>query len=216
MASAVLDAHRPSLGDLMRDWSPRRRRLVQVLIALAVVALLGRVVLVGEDGTTYVKDGELAFNFLYAAPLKPVATQSSELARFESRRGELFLQSFAVEPLSLPTHDGDLGGLLPALADERIREQARRYGETFQLVQEGKTRVVLLPGYQWVYRFKRDGRTFYGRSVLLPTEEEKTQRGVVLQMLATPASGVGRATDVGVRGPIKKPFRSFRFGTERP
>lgn len=216
MPSAVLEAHRPSLGEIASGWSRRRRRLAQVVLAILVVALIARVALVGESGTQYVQRGDLPFNFLYEAPLKSVATQSAEIVRFERRRGDLFLQSFTVAPLSLPAGDGEAGGLLPVLADERIRELERRHGPTFELVAEGKSRVIEAAGYQYVYRFKRDGRTFFGRSVLLPTEEPGTQRGVVLELLATPASGVGRAADVGLRGSIKKPFRSFRFGTERP
>lgn len=215
MASAVLDAHRPSLEEIASGWSARRRRLAQVLLALAVIALVGRIALVGGDGTQYIQRGGLEFNFLYEAPLAKVAPQSSEIVRFERRREDLFLQSFVVAPLDLPANDGEVGGLLPVLADERIRELGRRY-EGFQLVAEGKSRVIEAPGYQYLYRFKREGRTFFGRTVLLPTEETGTQRGVVLELLATPASGVGRAADVGLRGSIKRPFRSFRFGSERP
>lgn len=216
MTGVVLDQHRPSLRDLASDWSPRRRRLAYATVALLVVALIARIVLVGEGGTNYVQRGDLAFNFLYEKPLESVAPQSSEIVRFERRRGDLFLQSFVVAPLSVPANDGEVGGLLPVLADERIRELGRRHGPTFEVVQEGKSRVIEAAGYQYLYRFKRDGRTFFGRTVLLPTEEEGTQRGVVLELLATPISGVGRAADVGLRGSIKKPFRSFRFGTERP
>ncbi len=41
-------------------------------------------------------------------------------------------------------------------------------------------------------------------------------RGVRLLLLATPASGVGRARDVGTHGATKLPYRSFRFGTRAP
>ena len=214
--NTVLDAHRPTLGELADGWSQARRRLAYGLLALFVVAVVARVALVGETGSHYVKRGALAFNFLYDAPMRPVAVKGSEIVRLESRRGDLFLQSFAVEPVAIPPNDGEFGGLLPVLAETRIRAQAARYGESFGVVREGKTRVNKLAGYTYVFRFKREGRTFYGRTVLLPTDDPRTRRGVALELLATPASGVGRALDVGLRGGGKKPFRSFRFGTERP
>ena len=40
--------------------------------------------------------------------------------------------------------------------------------------------------------------------------------GVKLLMLATPKGGAGKARDVGTRGQLKTPYRSFRFGTEGP
>ena len=40
--------------------------------------------------------------------------------------------------------------------------------------------------------------------------------GVKMLLLADQAAGANKARDVGARGPLQTPFRSFRFGTEGP
>lgn len=187
-----------------------------VLAVLAVLALLARIVLVGESGENHVHRGELPFNFLHDDVLTRVAPQSDDLVRLVRRQDGAVTQSFAVKPFSLPPNQGDFGGLLPVLADERLRALAQRLGPSFQLVQEGKTRVNELPGYTLVYRWKEGGRSVFGRTVLLPAEEPRATRGVALELTATAASAGGVAREIGLRGAVKKPFRSFRFGTERP
>jgi hypothetical protein len=80
------------------------------------------------------------------------------------------------------------------------------------------------------FRARLGERRLFGRLVLLPEpaagedladpsgelENARSRRGVRLLMLATPASGAVRPRDVGARGNLKTPFRSFRFGTEGP
>ena len=56
----------------------------------------------------------------------------------------------------------------------------------------------------------------YGRLVLLPRPARGTRSGVKMLLLATPDAGANKASDVGARGPLKTPYRSFRFGTEGP
>lgn len=222
MPDVVLDPYRPTLGDLVERRPLLRRALPWIGgLLVVVVAALG---LRGSDDTEHFVQREgLQFNFVHDPVLRGEAHGSDEEVRLVRRRGDLFLQSFAVQALEFPRYDGDVGGQLPVLADRVRARLASEYGPSFRLVQEGKTRVNILPGYTLVYRWKADGRTFYGRTVLLPDVEGASNApesagvpGVALELVATPASGVGRAVDVGLRGAIKLPYRSFRFGTERP
>ena len=52
--------------------------------------------------------------------------------------------------------------------------------------------------------------------MLLPQPVPGARDGVKLVMLATPTGGADKARDVGTRGELKTPYRSFRFGTEGP
>ena len=45
----------------------------------------------------------------------------------ERRRGSLFLDSFAVEPLSLPPFRGDVSGELPVYAEREIAALRKRF-----------------------------------------------------------------------------------------
>jgi hypothetical protein len=217
----VADAHRPTLPDLV---GPRLARL-PAAVRVAVAAVCAVVVLAvaaliaarpGDDVTEYVQRNGLTFNFRYPDPLVRAAPQGDGLVRVEHVRPDrLFVQSFTVEPLELPAYRGAVGGLLPIVADGEMQALARRFRE-FELVQEGKTRLNEVPGYAIAFRARLGPRRLFGREVLLPEPLPGARRGVRLLLLATPSAGINRAEDVGVRGVIKRPFRTFRFGTEAP
>lgn len=78
-----------------------------------------------------------------------MAPREGEPLRLEARRGDLFLQSFAIEPLRLPAYEGDVGGALPVIAAREIQALRRRFAE-FELVQE--TRVNEVPAYSILFR----------------------------------------------------------------
>ena len=52
--------------------------------------------------------------------------------------------------------------------------------------------------------------------MLLPQPVPGARDGVKLLLLANPDAGADKAGDVGTRGLLKTPYRSFRFGTETP
>jgi hypothetical protein len=166
-----------------------------------------------DDGVELVQRSPIAFNFHYPPVLKRVAPSGDHFVELERKRDGLFLDSFAVAPLSLPAYRGDASGALPAFADREVERLRRRYAE-FEWVQEGKTRINEVAGYTISFRARLGERRLYGRSVLLP--EPGTRRGVTLLLLATPAAGVPNAEEVGLHGPVKTAYRSFRFGTEKP
>jgi hypothetical protein len=231
----VLEEHRPTLGDLLRPRLSRAPRWVSWVLAAVVVVVvllvLWRLSAGGSSGEThYVHSSPVVFNFRYADAMHRVAPRSREIIRVQRRRGSLFLDSFAVEPLSLPPFRGDVSGELPVYAEREIDALRKRFPREFELTREGKARVNAVPGYDVQFRARLGERRLLGRLVLLPEpaagedladpsgelENARSRRGVRLLMLATPASGAVRPRDVGARGNLKTPFRSFRFGTEGP
>lgn len=214
----VAPEHRPTLGDLL---VPRiGRRAVWVLAGLAVLvaglAFVATRDAGGGDVVVVERSGPAPFNLVHTAGLRRVAPVGDELLRLEARRPDgLFVQSFAVESLRLPAYRGDIGGVLPVEAVREIDRLRRRFAE-FELVRDGKARVNEVVGYAILFRARLGERRLYGREILLPEPDPGARDGVRLLLLATPAGGVGGAADVGVRGVVKRPYRTFRFGTERP
>lgn len=183
---------------------------------LVALALAFAVLRPEDDGIDVVSRAEPApFNFRYTEGLEPAAPQGDERLRLEARRGDLFVQSFAVSPLRLPAYRGDVGGTLPVFAAGEIEALRGRFAE-FELIQDSKTRVNEVSGHVILFRARLGERRLYGRQVLLPEPVAGTRDGVRLLLLATPAGGVSRASEVGIRGVVKRPFRTFRFGTEKP
>jgi hypothetical protein len=231
----VLEEHRPTLADLLRPRLARAPRWVRWallgLVVVVVLLVLWRVFAGGDTGEThYVQRGALEFNFRYPATMHRAKAAGHELVRVQRTRDGLFLDSFAVEPLSLPPFRGNVSGLLPAYADREIAALRKRFPSEFELVREGKARVNQVPGYDVQFRSRLGKRRLFGRLVLLPRpaagedlanptgelNNDRSRTGVRILMLSTPAAGTVRPRDVGARGNLKTPFRSFRFGTEGP
>lgn len=222
LESVVKPAYRPTLGELLR---PRPRWVRWTVVALLLVpVVVAAWLLTGGSRTpeTHVVVREpVAFNLAYGPRLQRVEDQSAAL-RLEQRRGDLFVQSFAVKPLELPAYRGTPAGALPLYATRYQQQLARQFTQ-FELVREGRTRVNQNPGYELVFRAKIDGRTLYGRHILLvPAVDEDenlvldpAREGVTLELSATPISGTPNAESTGTVGALKLPLRTFRFGTER-
>ncbi|MGZ8634693.1 MAG: hypothetical protein ACXWZZ_12695, partial [Solirubrobacteraceae bacterium] len=127
MPPLVLERHRPTLRELVAPLPRRARRALAALAALVVVAIV--VLALGAEGRgpQFVHRVAPEFNFAYGSVLKRERPQDGEYVRLVRRRGDVFVQSFAVEPLRLPAYDGDVGGILPIVADARIAELRRRH-----------------------------------------------------------------------------------------
>ena len=206
----------PSLPALLeaRRGVSRRTTIIGGLGVVAVVAVLVVVLTANAADTAYVNQGTPVFNLRYSASAlqHPKAPAGWEL-QLDSHRGKLFVQSFMVRRLTLPPHQGGLSGYLPVYADAYERALARTM-TGFTPVDEGKARVNTSPGYQITYQAKQHGRTVFGRDVIvLPQDVPGAREGAVIRMLQTHAAGVHDARFVGTVGAIKKPYRSFRFGT---
>jgi hypothetical protein len=181
-----------------------------VLAALVLVALLLLLKGTTEDGTRTIVRKPIAFNLRYTDDMQRIAPKSGEYLHLR-RPGK---DEFIVEPLTLPPYKGDVSGALPVAASREMDALKRRFPQ-LEPVEEGKVRINRVAGYALVFRASRSPRT-YGRVVLLPQATPGALDGVKLVMLATPDGGADKARDVGTRGELKTPYRSFRFGTEGP
>lgn len=212
--SALRPEFRPTLLDLVRPW-PRAARWA--LAAVAALALAGAAFVglggAAEPETAVVVRQPRQFNFVHGPRLEPVRRPGA-LAALEGRRDGLFLQAFAVRPLTLPPYRGSASGTLPLVAGDYLAGLRKRYAG-LQLVSEGKTRVNAVPGYQVVFRAKLGRRTLYGRHIMLVPDVDGMREGLLLELEATPASGTPNAEATGTMGALKQPLRSFRLGTER-
>lgn len=220
MATPLRPGFGPTLPDLLGPrWRTLGRggRAFATAGALLVLALAGVAVSAALRGDNeFVRRQAPTFNLRYADGLERVPAGPGEYLRLESRRGELFLASFAVRRLRLPAYRGDPGAKLPIYAETHIAALEREvegFQRTCDGCGEGKARINDVPGYTVNFRAKLGERTLYGRDVLLVPEEDGARDGVILSMRATPAAQVAGPDTVGSGGVLKLPLRSFRFGT---
>jgi len=219
MASVSPSPVKPEFGatlpELLGD-RVRRPRLAAgaVLAVLALAVLAGWLAFGGDDDIRVVhRRPAPVFNLRHAPALRQVEPRAGELLRLEGRRGDLFVQSFVVRPLRLPAYLGGASGFLPVYAARYMPRVQRRY-TAFTSLDEGKARINEAPGYAIGFRARLGERTLWGREILLLPDEPGAREGVALEVLQTPSAGANRSADVGAVGAVKKPLRSFRFGTE--
>ena len=209
--TVVAPEHRPTLREELAPLpAPARWAAFGVLGVLVLAALVAVLRPSEEGGARIVRERPVAFNLRPAAGMKEITPAPGELLHLE-RKG---LDSFVVEPLTLPAYKGDVGGVLPIVAAKELDALERRF-PALEPVEEGKARINTVAGYSLVFRASRKPR-LYGRLVLLPEPTPGAREGVKLLLLANPDAGAGKAADVGVSGQLKTPYRSFRFGTEWP
>lgn len=204
------------LGPRVRAWG-RRGAIIAGLAALAFVALL--VVLGRGSGAatqTVVVREPVAFNLVYDADrverVTPPAGASLEL---RTRAVDPDPETFTVRPITLPAYRGDPAGIQPIVASVLIAQMRRTY-PGFILRSEGRTRINRQPGYQIQFQTRVDGRTAYGRRTLLFPDEPAVREGADITVLSVRSPAIPNVDAVGSNGPMKQPYRSFRFGTERP
>ncbi|MCP9490828.1 MAG: hypothetical protein MSC31_13280 [Solirubrobacteraceae bacterium MAG38_C4-C5] len=209
---------RPGLGPSGPDLLRRLPRAVRAALAVGALALAGLVVWWATLGATagetwVVVEDPFTFNLTYGDEFERVQGDGAlDLERV--REDGLFVSSFAVRDLTLPPYEGNAAGVLPLLATFHVRELRERF-EGFELVEEGRTRVNFVPGYEVVFQYDLGERTVYGRDVFLVPEVPGLRAGAQLELRATPTSGTPNAESIGDVGAIRLPFRSFRLGTER-
>jgi hypothetical protein len=205
----------PTLGRLLsprwRAASPLARRAV-VAAAVGLLALLVGVALTLENAG-FSHGGKLPFSFAYRS-LYRVAPDPGGYVKVQRRRADGTLEdSYAVEPLLLPPYSGELSGELPVYAAGHIRSLEQR-DTGFVLRGEGKTRVNAVPAYQVLYTAVVEGRTMYGRDVLLLPERHGAREGVEIVMLTSPTanSQVDSPLEVASTGVLLRPLKTFTFG----
>jgi hypothetical protein len=210
----------PTLGELL---APRWRALARwqrtaLTAAGAVIVLLAAIVVVrgSEDNLkTIVVHDPIAFNLVRTAGIERVTPHSGEILRLETAPGRPDEQSFTVRTLRLPPYHGDVSaGFL--IASARMAAQMAAADPSFVYRGEGRTRVNQLPGYQLLFATKRDGKTVFGRRVLLVPDDPGARDGVDILLLSPFSLAIPNVDAVGNNGVLKTPLRSLRFGTERP
>jgi hypothetical protein len=205
----------PTLGRLL---SPRWRAASPVLRRLVIAAGVGLAAAVVAavltlENATFSHGGRLPFSFAYRS-LHRVAPDPGGYVKIQRRHSNGALEdSYAVEPLVLPAYTGELSGELPVYAAGYIRELERRDTD-FVLRGEGKTRVNAVPAYQVLYTATVEGRTMYGRDVLLLPERPGAREGVEIVMLTSPTANaqVDSPLEVASTGVLLRPLKTFTFG----
>jgi len=228
--SLVREEFGPTLPELVAARTGRPVRRVRALI-LGLVALL---VVVGvgvrlaqreaaKGQSVVLKDGAFSFNLVYDDDrLDRVDPARGERLRLVSPPGAEVPLRFVVGALQLPAYDGDIAGFLPYFAG-RVAARMEASDPAFVLRSESKARVNDNPGYQLTFQTRLDGRLVYGKRLLLfddlDDDEATLNRPTVLAdvvMLNGRSAAIPKADAVGGNGPLKTPYRSFRFGDERP
>jgi hypothetical protein len=205
----------PTLGRLLAPrWHAAPRALRAGVIAagvLIVVAAIGIVLTL--EPARYSQDGTFPFSFTYKGLFK-TAPEAGGYVRVEAHYADGSLKySYAVNPLSLPPYSGGISGVLPVYATGYSERLAGRFPDV-KLDGEGKTRVNKVPAYQVLYRATIDGRTMYGRNVLLLPEQQGARKGVEIVMLtaAGATSEVKEPSEVASGGVLLRPLKTFSFG----
>lgn len=218
VASVKFPQVRPEFGPTLPELIaplPRRVRIA-LAAAAAVVALVvaGLLLTAGDDETEVVVREPVTFNLIYKAGLERVDDRPGAVLTLQGRKAGRVSDSYVVRPLRLPAYRGAPAGILPLYANDELVRLRRRY-PGLELELEGRTRVNNAVGYQLLFRAKRDGRSLYVRHLLLvPEDQDGAREGVVVEIESTFAS-TPNLDAVGTYTPLKTPYRSFRFGTDR-
>lgn len=204
----------PTLGRLLAPRWHAASRLVQAIVIAGGIGLLALVIGAGLtlENAHYSHGGPAPFSFSYRG-LYRTAPESGQYVQVRSPAHGPLRNSFAVGPLRLPPYTGGLSAEYPLYAASYIAGLRRRYSG-FVLRGEGKTRVNTVPAYDIAYTAQIEGRTVYGRDVLLVGEQTGARAGVYIEMLSAPRAdpGVTAPLLVGTTGVLERPLESFTIG----
>jgi hypothetical protein len=217
--SVVREEFGPTLPELL---GPRLhvgvRTVWRALAAAAIVVVLLLFWLVFVRGTPgqagVVVRKPVTYNLIFTDALKRVAPRAGETLRLQSRSGPQ--QSLAVRPLRLAPYKGDVSAALTLLSAQLIKQMSAEY-PGFLWRGDGRVNINQQPGYQIVFQARIGGHTTYGKRVLLVSAPDPPPRtGLDITMLSERSPAIPRADAVAANGPLKTPYRSVRFGAQRP
>jgi hypothetical protein len=205
----------PTLGRLLSPRWQASSRLTRGVVRALLLGLLALAVgaFLTLENAHFSHGGRVPFSFSYRG-LYRVTPEPGFYVKLERHgAGGRLEDSFAVRPLVLPPYSGALTGELPLYAAGYIRELRSRY-TGFVLRGEGKTRVNAVPAYHVLYTALVDGRTMYGRDVLLVAQQPGEREGVNIVMLTSPTadSQVTSPLEVASAGVLLKPVKTFTLG----
>jgi hypothetical protein len=212
---AVAPEFRPTLRDELAPLRPRvRRAIIAGAVALGVILAVAAFIASRPNGVHVVGHDPVTWNLYHPHVLRQTHTPAGELLHLEHRgaHGRL-ISLFVVEPLHLPAYRGNVGGVLPLVADKQLAALRARITGMVPL-EEGKARDNTAAGYQILFRVSRHPKV-WGRMVMLVKPGRRSRVGVRLLMLGTPRGDNTKYTDVGNEGELRDPYRTFMFGTGR-
>jgi hypothetical protein len=190
----------PTLPELL---APRMRaighaRLAALLVAGALAAGALALLIGGPGSTTdtVVVREPVAFNLVYdtARLERPQPPPGGVALMLRTPASDPDPETFTARPITLPAYSGDPAGVQPAVASGLI-DQMRAADPAFILRAEGRTRINSQPGYP---------------------DEPGVRDGADVTVVSVRSETIPNVDAVGSNGPMKQPYRSFRFGTERP
>jgi hypothetical protein len=208
----------PTLPELLGSRLGVRTRTLWWALAVAcaiAVALAAWLSLRPDPGrTNVIVRTPITFNLLYTDAVHRVASRAGEVLRLHARSGPP--QSFAVRPLRLPSYRGDVSATFALMSVRMIDEMRARY-PGFVYRGDGRVSISKQPGYQIVFQARIDGRTTYGKRVLLVAAADPPPREALdMTLLAARSPSVPNVDTVAATGALKIPYRSLHFGTDRP
>jgi hypothetical protein len=216
--SVVREEFGPTLPELLgsRLGVPARKvwlgLALVAAVAVAVVLFLTLRPTPGQSAVVVRKP--VAFNLIYTDALRRVAPRAGEELRLRTRSGPP--QSFVVHPLSIPSYKGDVSAQLTFMS-ARLIDEMRAHYRGFIWRSDGRVNINKQPGYQIVFQATVNGRTTYGKRVLLVVgPDPPPHTGLDITLLAARSTAVPKADAVAANGALKTPYRSLRFGSKRP
>jgi hypothetical protein len=209
----VLPEHRPTLREALARRRPAERRAIAALLALVAAGVAVWLLAPKQNGVQYLHEPAPTFNLRYGDGFHRLGPQRGEMLHIRRKAGGRVVDSFVLRRLALPPYHGDVNGLLPAYA-ERVLAELRAAYPGLALLEEGKARVGLVAGYSILFRVGSGPDRMIGREVLLPLPTPGARTGVRMSLRTWRGSGIANPRDLGTRGALRAPFRSFRFGTD--
>jgi hypothetical protein len=205
----------PTLGKLLSPrWQAASRRARALVIAAAAAALaLVVAVVLALVNAHYSHGRKVPFSFSYRSLYRTAPDPGGYVKLRRRGHDGRLLDSFAVEPLTLPPYSGLSSGELPLYAAGYIRSLAN-HDASFVLRGEGKTRVNTVPAYHVFYTTVVDGQMVWGRDVLLVPDRPGAREGVDIVMLTSPSASaqVSSPLQVASAGVLLRPLKTFSLG----
>ena len=204
----------PTLGRLLEPrWrAARPATRVAVLAGLAAVVALALALVLQLQSASYAHGGPVPFSFKYKGLYRatPDAGAYVKVRALDGAGAPRY--SYEVYPLRLAAYEGSPSGALPSYASGYIA-QLRARSREFVLRGEGKTRVNTVPGYHVLYTAQIEGRTMWGRDVLLLPERPGVREGVDIVMLTSPTANaqITSPLEVATAGVLLRPLKTFTF-----
>jgi hypothetical protein len=209
----------PTLPELLGPRLGVRTRTVWLVLAamgvVAVVVVAWLSLRPDPTRTNVVVRTPITFNLLYTtATMRRAPPRAGEILRLQTRSGPR--QSVAVRTLRLPAYRGDVSATL-ALMSARLIDAMRAKYAGFTYRGDGRVSINKQPGHQIVFQAQIGGVTTYGKRVLLvAAADPQPHEGIDTTFLAARSPSVPNADAVATNGALKIPYRSVRFGTDRP